>query len=43
MDFKEVIEESGKVILKDVKNFELPHILIADNVLDGTDKIIIII
>ncbi len=26
MDFKEVIEESGKVILKDVKNFELPHI-----------------
>jgi len=26
MDFKEAIEESGKVILKDVKNFELPHI-----------------
>ncbi|WP_346888064.1 DNA glycosylase [Clostridium sp. UBA1056] len=26
MDFKEAIEEKGKVILKDVKNFELPHI-----------------
>ena len=26
MDFKEAIEEEGKVILKDIKNFELPHI-----------------
>ncbi|EQB90376.1 N-glycosylase/DNA lyase [Clostridium punense] len=26
MDFKEVLEEQGKVILKEVKNFELPHI-----------------
>jgi N-glycosylase/DNA lyase len=26
VDFKEVVEEKGKVILKDVKNFELPHI-----------------
>lgn len=26
MDFKEAIEEKGKVILKDIKNFELPHI-----------------
>jgi len=26
VDFKEVIEEEGKVILKDIKNFELPHI-----------------
>lgn len=26
MDFKEAIEQEGKVILKQVKNFELPHI-----------------
>ena len=35
MDFKEILEFEDRIVLKEVRNFELPHILNVDNALDG--------